>query len=77
MVESAIDAAPFIFGDLTSMAPLLILSASCECVGDAPLSATPPSISVSDILSCVVWSCKMFLSSRFDYFLAKSSGWDS
>lgn len=50
MVESAIDAAPFRFGDLTSIAPPLILSASWECVGDAPLSATPPSISVSDIL---------------------------
>lgn len=49
------DAAPFNFGDLTSIAPPLILSASCECVGDAPLIATPPSISVSDIL-VVVWN---------------------
>jgi hypothetical protein len=53
------DAAPF---DLTSIAPLLILSASCECVGDAPLSATPPSISMSDILRglgrfCCCWCC--------------------
>lgn len=44
------DAAPFSVGDLTSIAPLLILSTSWECVFDAPLSATPPSISVSDIL---------------------------
>lgn len=50
MVESATDAAPFRFGDLTSIAPLLIRSASCECSDAAPLSATPPSISVSDIL---------------------------
>jgi hypothetical protein len=61
MVESATDAAPFIFGDLTSMAPLLICSASCECVGDAAPSATPPSISVSDILRGDVWYGGVFL----------------
>lgn len=49
MVESASDAAPLVLGDLTSIAPPLICSASCECVGDAPLRTTPPSISVSDI----------------------------
>jgi hypothetical protein len=53
-VESATDAAPLAVGDWTSIAPLLICAASCECVGDAPLSATPPSISVSDILRRVL-----------------------
>lgn len=49
IVESATDAAPFTF---TSIAPPLILSAKCECVGESAWSATPPSISVSDILAC-------------------------
>jgi hypothetical protein len=49
-VESAMDAEPLIMGDLTSMEPPLILSARCECVGDATSRATPPpSISVSDM----------------------------
>lgn len=47
-VDSAIDAAPFVY--VTSIAPPLILSASWECVGEAARSATPPFISVSDIL---------------------------
>lgn len=44
-VESATEWAAFM-----SIAPPLILSARCECVGDAGCSAMPPSISVSDIL---------------------------
>lgn len=54
IVESAIEAAPFRLGESTSIAPPLILSASCECVGDVPLSATPPSISISDIFVAYV-----------------------
>jgi hypothetical protein len=34
----------------TSMAPPLISSASCECVGDVTLNATPPPISMSDMI---------------------------
>jgi len=45
-VDSAKEAAPF--ARETSIAPPLILSASCECVGDA--NAIPPSISVSDMM---------------------------
>jgi len=52
-VESATDAAP-LMGDFTSMAPPLISSASCDCVGEVSPRATPPSISVSDILVFVV-----------------------
>lgn len=56
-VESASDAATSNMGDLTSMAPPLISSASCDCVGDPPFKATPPSISVSDILA-KLWLCR-------------------
>jgi hypothetical protein len=72
MVESAMDAAPFMVGDFMSMAPPLILSASCECVGDAPLSATPPSISVSDILVDFAGLLQVVLVVHFaDYFLER------
>lgn len=76
MVESATDAAPLRLGDLTSIAPLLILSASCECEGDAPLRATPPSISVSDILRGGVFFGELFLPcmSRQISFLPKKLG---
>lgn len=44
-VESAVDAAPSM-----SIAPPLIFSASCECVSEVTLNATPPLISVSDMV---------------------------
>lgn len=53
-VESAIECAKLKFGDLTSIAPPLISSARCECEGEVASRATPPSISVSDM----VWSAQ-------------------
>lgn len=71
MVESATDMAPLSMGDFMSIAPSLILSASWECVSDATLSATPPFISVSDMLRCVCEICDFDMACRsiWIYFL--------
>lgn len=67
-MESAIESAALKFGDLTSIAPPLISSASCECVGEVAPRTMPPSISVSDMIARVglisLWEFSATLGSR-------------